>query len=162
MFKFMVLLIFIYGMGFFTNLVQIRGVARETYDLYQAFVRMLFNASIGGFMLLLVLRLSGFTFKDKINLFQFVIALIISVGIILVSVYGLRKLPEFLAAYNEISIEDVQIYYPDYQYSDRAFTVGYIVFPLAVLTALSFTAVLLTRFLGGTKVKAASGNKGAV
>lgn len=138
----MVFVLAIYSLGFFTNLVQIRGVDKELYDRYQAYVRLLFNFSLASIAVLAVLRMSGFRLWSRYGRFQFALAALLALGMISVSFYSLWQLSSFQEAYLLINIEDVRIYYPDYESTTTVFSIGSVIFILNLLLSGGFLTML--------------------
>ncbi len=143
-----VILVFLFSLGFFTNLVQIRGADRSLYDLYQGYVRMVFNLSLGALILVLFLRMSRFSLSEKFSVSQFLTSCILALGMIVLSVYSLSRLPGFLVLYSTVDLEDVRMFYSSYEYNDSVFYYGYAVFGFTILSGTAFLASVLHRTFG--------------
>ena len=131
----------LYSLGFFTNLVQIRAAYREIYDIYQSYVRLVFNFSFGGIALIAVRRLILSQLKKKNTIFQFVLGAIIALGVIGISVYGLLRMGEFQILYQGVNVEDVHVLYPKYEYNDSVFFIGYLINSLALIISIVFLTI---------------------
>lgn len=146
-----VFIIAIFALGFFTNLVQIRGVDRKLYDMYQAYVRFIFDYSLIGIVLLVIRKAVMIQLNRKGTLIQFIISLIIAIGVIGISIYGLLNMGPFKSLYQTVNIESVQLYYPRYVYDDSIFFIGYIVNSATLLISIIFVIMASIQTFGKQK-----------
>ena len=147
----MVFILAFYSLGFFTNLVQIRGVDKELYDRFQAYVRLLFDFSLAAIVVLAVLRMSGFRLWNSFGRFQFALAALLALCMIVLSLYSLWRMPSFREAYLQVNVEDVRIYYPDYEATTTVFSFGFVIFIMNLLISGQFLAMLTARAIAGLK-----------
>lgn len=136
-----VFVLFLYSLGFFTNLMQIRGSHREIYDIYQSYVRMVFNFSGAGIALIVVRKIILSQVNKRNTVFQFVLGVIIALIVIGISIYGLLRMGEFQTLYQDVKVDDVQLLYPKYEYNDSVFFIGYLINSLALIISIVFLII---------------------
>ena len=127
------------------------GVDKELYDRFQAYVRLLFDFSLAAIVVLAVLRMSGFRLWNSFGRFQFALAALLALCMIVLSLYSLWRMPSFREAYLQVNVEDVRIYYPDYEATTTVFSFGFVIFILNLLISGQFLAMLTARAIAGLK-----------
>ncbi|MGD9201335.1 MAG: hypothetical protein PVI26_07215 [Chitinispirillia bacterium] len=138
-------LICIFALGFTTNLVQIRGVDRELFDMYQSFTRLTFNLSLCGIVLVIVRKFVVSQLNKRHSFLQFILGALIAAVVIGLSVHSLLKMGAFLNLYRGLNIEKVQIFYPNYRYNDSVFYIGYILNSITLLISVVFLLITGTK-----------------
>jgi len=132
----LVILAFVYSLGFFTNFLQIRGSYRELYDGLQGFNRNIFNYSF--FMVLGAGLLYVFD-SHRTNQYSIVnklIGVLNGIAGLGLSWFVMSKIPHFKSEYLKINLEDILMYYPDYKISVFAFDIGNILFTMMIISSI--------------------------
>ena len=138
-------IICIFSLGFSTNLAQIRGVDRELYEIYQSFTRFIFNLSACGIVLILIRKFIVSQLNKKNSILQFILDALLAAIVICLSAYSLFKMGRFLHLYQGLNIDNVKIYYPNYEYNDSVFYIGYILNAATLLLSIVFLIMTGTK-----------------
>ena len=133
-----IFVIALYSLGFFTNLFQIRGVDRKLYDMYQSYVRMVFDLCLIGVLLVVIRGLVLSQMNKKNTILQFTIGALLALGIAGISVYSLLRMGEFHTLYQGILAEDVRVFYPKYEYNDSIFFIGYALYSATLIISIVY------------------------
>ncbi|GAU75745.1 hypothetical protein [Fusibacter sp. 3D3] len=140
----MTIISFVYALGFFTNFVQISGADRKLYDLLQLFNHKIFAYSLYVMLASGVMFMFGYQ-NGSNHIISKGFACLSGLGSIWSCFFGLKYLPFFKNAYLKLNIEDVHMYFPEYQLSTMTFSYGYVIYSVLVIFSVLLIASTFLR-----------------
>ena len=132
---------FIYSLGFSTNFRVLRASHRPLYDLAQSTNRVMFNLSIIGIILAVIMMMSGYKNKKRVDKKQKLIISIIGIYSIINAKLSISAIGSFKKVYIENNFDKLD----EYTASSNLFGLGIFISLLLTVSFIFFTCIVLKK-----------------